>query len=363
MLKNCSTDHSIINSMKTYSLKIKEITRETPDTFTIHFKQPLFSKIKYKSGQFLTIIVPINGKSERRAYSLSSAPNIDENLSITIKMIENGLVSNYVDKHFKAGDKMEVVEPMGHFCLEPDKNLERHIILFGAGSGITPLISMAKSILVFEPHSIVSLIYGNRNTQSIIFKQTIEEMQKKYGTRFNVVHVLSRPEEDWIGYKGRIDKVLTINVLNLLPKFDKDKTEYYLCGPEGMMNAVREALIYLQTPQEKIHHESFFNISTKDDTKNTTDTVSRTVTIILDNEEFQINVKPNTTILEAGLDAGLDMPYSCQSGLCTACRGKKKSGEVKMDEDEGLSEMEIKEGYVLTCVGHPLSDDVVIEIG
>ncbi len=363
MLKNCSTDHSIINSMKTYSLKIKEITRETPDTFTIHFKQPLFSKIKYKSGQFLTIIVPINGKNERRAYSLSSAPNIDENLSITIKMIENGLVSNYVDKHFKAGDKMEVVEPMGHFCLEPDKNLERHIILFGAGSGITPLISMAKSILVFEPHSIVSLIYGNRNTQSIIFKQTIEEMQKKYGTRFNVVHVLSRPEEDWIGYKGRIDKVLTINVLNLLPKFDKDKTEYYLCGPEGMMNAVREALIYLQTPQEKIHHESFFNISTKDDTKNTTDTVSRTVTIILDNEEFQINVKPNTTILEAGLDAGLDMPYSCQSGLCTACRGKKKSGEVKMDEDEGLSEMEIKEGYVLTCVGHPLSDDVVIEIG
>ena len=352
--------------MKFYSLKVKDITKETSDTITVHLKQPLFSKIKYKPGQFLTIVLPINGKSVRRAYSLSSAPTIDETLSITIKRVENGLVSNFVNDHLKVGDKMEIIEPMGHFCLEPDKNLSRHIVLFGSGSGVTPLMSIAKSILMFEPKSTVSLIYGNRNTDTIIFKAKIEEMQKKYGERFNIVHVLSRAEENWIGYKGRIDKSLAINVLTLLPKFDKDKTEYFMCGPEGMMDEVVEALNSLQTPKERIHRESFVSSTAseaKEDAKNAAGGIERDVMIILDDEEHRVTVKPGSTILEAGLDAGLDMPYSCQSGLCTACRGKKKAGEVKMDEDEGLSEMEIKDGYILTCVAHPLTDDVVVEIG
>ncbi|MCU0389837.1 MAG: ferredoxin--NADP reductase [Thermoflexibacter sp.] len=351
--------------MKFHTLKVKEITKETNDTITVHLKQPLFSKIKYKAGQFLTIVLTIDGKSIRRAYSLSSAPNIDETLSITIKRVENGIVSNYANDHLKAGDKLEIIEPMGHFCIEPDKNLTRHIVLFGAGSGITPLMSIAKTILMFEPKSTVSLIYGNRSTDTIIFRQAIEQMQKKYAERFNVVHVLSRAENDWIGYKGRIDKSITINVLNLLPKFDKATTSYFLCGPEGMMEEVNAALLQLQTPKEQIHKESFISSTAteaKEEAKHQTGGIEREVTIILDNEEYKVKVKPNSTILDSALDAGLDMPYSCQSGLCTACRGKKKAGEVKMDEDEGLSDAEIQEGFVLTCVGHPLTDDVVIEI-
>lgn len=351
--------------MKFHTLKVKDITKETSDTITVHLKQPLFAKLKYKAGQFLTVVVPIDGKSIRRAYSLSSAPNIDETLSITIKRVENGLVSNYVNDHLKAGDKMEIIEPMGNFYIEPDKNLARHIILFAAGSGITPLMSIAKSILAFEPKSTISLIYGNKSMNTIIFKDKIEEMQKKYGERFNLVHVLSRAEEDWIGYKGRIDKTLTINVLNLLPKFDKDKTEYFMCGPEGMMNEIANALKSLQTPSEHIHRESFVSSAAseaKEEAKSA-GSVQREVTIIVDSEEYRVMVSPKKTILEAGLDAGVDMPYSCQSGLCTACRGRRKSGEVKMDEEEGLSALEIKDGYVLTCVSHPLTDDVVIEIG
>ncbi|TAH22218.1 MAG: ferredoxin--NADP reductase [Cytophagales bacterium] len=352
--------------MKFHTLKVKDITKETLDTITVHLKQPLFSKIKYKAGQFLTVVVPIEGKSVRRAYSLSSAPNIDETLSITIKRVENGLVSNYVNDHLKVDDKMEIIEPMGNFFVEPDKNLARHIVLFGAGSGITPLMSIAKSILAFEPKSIVSLVYGNRNSNTIIFKSKIEEMQKKYGERFNVVHVLSQAENDWVGYKGRIDKTIAINVLNLLPKFDKDKTEYFICGPEGMTKEVENALKNLQVPKERIHHESFISSASseaKEEAKKGGSSTEREITILLDNEEYRVKVSDKKTILEAGLDAGLDMPYSCQSGLCTACRGRRKSGEIKMDEDEGLSALEIKDGYILACVSHPLTDDVVIEIG
>lgn len=354
--------------MKQYNLKVKDITQETEDTVTLHLKQPLFSKIKYKPGQFLTLILTINGKSVRRAYSMSSSPHVDETLSVSIKRVEGGLVSNYVNDHVKVGDHVDILEPMGNFCLEPNKSLKRHVVLFGSGSGVTPLMSIAKSILLVEPQSVVSLIYGNKTMETVIFRQKLDEMQKKYGDRLKVVHVLSRAEDDdWHGYKGRIDKTLAINVLNLLPKFDADKTEYFMCGPEGMMDQVTEALHYLKVPKERIHRESFFSPvaeEAKDEaTLKASGITEQQVTIILDGDEYQVTVKPTQSILDAGLDAGIDMPYSCQSGLCTACRGQKKSGEVKMDEDEGLSETEIKEGYVLTCVAHPLSENVVIEIG
>ncbi len=353
--------------MKFYNLKVKDIVRETSDTITIHLKQPLFTKVKYKSGQFLTLIVPIMGKSERRAYSLSSAPNVDETLAVTIKRVDGGLVSNYLNDHLKVGDNMDIMEPMGQFCLEPHKAQNRHVVLFGSGSGVTPLMSIAKSVLLFEPKSVVSFIYGNRSTDTIIFKAKIEEMQKKYGDRFKVVHVLSRAEEDWLGYHGRIDRTLTINVLNLLPKLDKDNTEYFMCGPEGMMDQVVDALHFLKTPKERIHRESFVS-SAADEVKDeatlkASGIVEQKVTILIDGDEYIVNVPPTKTILEAALDAGVDVPYSCQSGLCTACRGHKKSGEVKMDEDEGLSESEITEGYILTCVSHPLTENVVVEIG
>ncbi|MCU0451452.1 MAG: ferredoxin--NADP reductase [Bernardetiaceae bacterium] len=353
--------------MKFYNLKVKDIVHETEDTITILLKQPLFTRVKYKPGQFLTLIVPINGKSERRAYSLSSAPNLDDALAVTIKRVPGGLVSNYLNDHLKVGDNMDIMEPMGNFCLDPDKNQSRHVVLFGSGSGVTPLMSIAKSVLLFEPKSAVSLIYGNRTMETVIFRQKIEEMQKKYGDRFKVVHVLSRAEEDWIGYHGRIDKTLAVNVLNLLPKFDKAKTEYFMCGPEGMMDEVTEALHLLQVPKERIHRESFVS-STAEEVKDeaalkASGIVEQQVTVVLDGDEYTVTVPPTKTILEAALDAGIDVPYSCQSGLCTACRGHRKSGEVKMDEDEGLSESEIRDGYVLTCVSHPLSENVVIEIG
>jgi len=350
-----------------FNLKVKDIVQETDDTITIFLKPPLFSKIKYEPGQFLTLIVPINGNTYRRAYSLSSSPHTDPDLAVTIKRVTNGVVSNYLNDHLKVGDRLEIMEPIGNFKLVPDKKAERHIVLFGAGSGVTPLMSIAKSILSYEPKSLVSLVYGNRSLDSIIFRNLLKDMEKKYGERFKVVNVLSRPENAWGGYTGRIDRDLTINVVNLLPKLAHENTEYFMCGPEGMMDSIIEALHSLKVPKERIHRESFVsNVSAdhkKDHDPNTANSVAQEVTIILDGDEHKVLVQPNSFVLEAALQAGLDIPYSCQSGLCTACRGKCHTGAVKMDEDEGLSEAEINDNFVLTCVARPLTNNVVIEIG
>ena len=159
-----------------YTLKVKEVTHETKDSVTIHFKQPLFRKVKYKSGQFLTVLVSVDGQKHRRAYSMCSSPSLDSTLAITVKRVEGGVVSNHLNDTVQAGQTLELMQPMGSFILEPNKKLNRHIVLFGGGSGITPLISILKSVLFFEPNSKVSLVYCNRNIDSIIFKQKQRHM-------------------------------------------------------------------------------------------------------------------------------------------------------------------------------------------
>ena len=346
------------------NLKVKEIIKETDDTVTLHFKQPLFKKVKYKPGQFLTVIVPVNGKKERRSYSMSSAPVLDNHLAVTVKRVEDGRVSNYLNDHVKTGDSIELMQPMGTFTIEPDKNQSRHIVLFGAGSGITPLMSILKTILFFEPKSTVSLIYGNRNQSSIIFKDKLAEYKEKFGERFNLVNVLSRPESSWGGYSGRIDEPMAVNVLNRLPELPAESTEYYLCGPEGMMESVKAALKRRKVPVQKVYSESFVSTTTEEEVAEATSEIqTQQVAIVLDGEEHTITVPPSKSILDEGLDQGLDMPFSCQSGVCTACRGKCLSGKVKMVEGDGISADELAEGYVLLCVGHPLTNDVKIEIG
>ena len=172
----------------TISLKVKEVVRETSDSVTVHFKQPLFRKVKYKPGQFLTINFEIDGKKVSRSYSMSSAPNLDNTVAVTVKRVQGGLVSNYVNDKVSAGMSISMMQPVGKFTLEVDKNLQRHIVLFGAGSGITPLMSILKSVLFFEPKSTVSLVYGNRRTDNIIFQKQLQELKQKFGDRFQKLH-------------------------------------------------------------------------------------------------------------------------------------------------------------------------------
>ncbi len=352
---------------KYHELIVKEVIQETKDAISIAFEHPGNDKIHYKSGQFLTLIIPIDGKEVRRAYSLCSSPFVDSDLVVTVKRVDNGLMSNYLPDNLKKGDKIKVLEPMGQFVTEYDKSKKRHIIMFAGGSGITPMMSIIKSIIHQEPESIVSLIYCNRDIDSIIFKSSLESLQTTYEGRLHVIHVLDNAPMNWQGYSGLLNNDMLSKLVERIPDWGISKTTYLMCGPEGMMKNVETLLEARQIPKSNIFKESFVQGTIKKEEKQevsaSDEIIEREVTIRYEGDEHKILVKPNSTILETALDQGIDLPFSCQSGLCTACRGKALSGKVKLDEEEGLSQSERDEGYVLTCVGHPLTDDVVIEIG
>lgn len=356
-----------------FMLKVVEITRETPDAITIHLEHPDKKPIPFKAGQFLTLIIPIDGKKVRRSYSLCCAPNEGSRLSVTVKRVEGGLVSNYLLDNLQVGQEMEVMEPLGNFNLVPDAEKSRQIILFGAGSGITPLMSMLRATLREEPKTKVTLLYGNRDEDSVIFKEQLQELQSANPERLQVEYIYSQPKHA-CDYRGRMNQSVILKILERRQLAKPADALYYMCGPEGMMEEARKALNVLHVPADRIFRESFVSnklveqqepehhgdVSSSDDDGEIT---TQTVTIIYEGAEYTVEVQPDQTILEAALEQDVDLPYSCQAGLCTACRGKCLSGKVHLDEREGLSDAELDEGYVLNCVGHPLTANVVIEIG
>ncbi len=348
------------------TLTIKEVRKETDDAVSLVFEEPASGKLNYKPGQFITIILTVGGKKIRRAYSLYSSPYLGENPAVTVKRVEGGVMSNYINSELKAGDQIEIMEPMGSFTTAISAANSRHLYLIGGGSGITPLLSIAKSVLAEEQDSKVSLIYANRDESSIIFNHTLKTMQADYTGRFDVVHFLETPPAEWTGYTGWLEAAKLSAAFDSLKDDKYTDVSYYTCGPEPMMNIVMSTLDSMGVPADKKHKESFVAGNTSPSEIIAEDSQSveeREVTVILDGEEHKFSVSPKSTILESGLDENIDMPYSCQSGLCTACRGKCLSGKIKMDEESGLSEEEKSEGYVLLCVGHPMTDDVVVEIG
>ena len=349
---------------KYYNLKVKEVVRETADAVTLHFKQPLFKKIKYTPGQFLTLILPIEGKSYRRSYSLCTAPNLDSTLGVTIKRVEGGVVSNYVNDHVKAGDKLEIMEPMGNFILEANSQAERHIVLIGGGSGITPLMSILKNTLTLEAKSRVTLLFVNRNESSIIFKTQLDNLKAKHGERFTVKYFLSNPfNEDWKEGTAHILRPEDIKAhAEADGSFMDAQTLFYVCGPSGLMDMSIETLKEMGVAGENIFRESFV-VAPEDKNEVPAGEISeQEVSVVLDGQSHNVRVAPDRTILDSALDSGVDMPYSCQSGLCTACRGKLTQGKVSMDVDEALSEQELQDGYILTCQAHPLTGDCVVDM-
>jgi ring-1,2-phenylacetyl-CoA epoxidase subunit PaaE len=277
-------------------------------------------------------------------------------------------MSNWLADHLKVGAMLKVMEPMGQFTTEFNASNKRHIIMFAGGSGITPLMSIIKSTLAQEPDSICSLIYCNRDIDSVIFRKALDDLQTVDEGRLHVIHILDNAPMNWQGYSGLLNHDMLSKLVERIPDWGMAKTTYLMCGPEGMMKNVDTLLEARQIPKEKIFKESFVQgtidkAPRKDESEPTEAPRAREVTIRYDGQEYKVMVPPNKAILETALDQGIDLPYSCQSGLCTACRGKALSGQVKLDEEEGLSQSERAEGYVLTCVGHPLTDDVVIEIG
>jgi ring-1,2-phenylacetyl-CoA epoxidase subunit PaaE len=351
---------------KYYYLKVKEIERETEEASTIHFWHPFNEVVSYRPGQFLTLLLPQDGKKVRRSYSMSSSPYTDVSLAITIKRVPGGYASNLLLDTIKEGDTIEVMEPAGTFFPKQADDQIRQVVFIGAGSGITPLFSILKSILMVEPESEVVLLYGSRNEESIIFKNKLDALQVKYKDRLRVVQTLSQPSETWSGDTGRLNKTHILKIIERFSDLDKSQAEFFICGPEDMMEEAQRALAILAVPESKIRQESFATgvlshageVVAKEEDGNKT----REITLIYEGAEYKLPVKPHETVLEAALNMDIDLPYSCQAGMCTACLGRCTSGKVQLDEEDALSEAELNEGFILTCVTHPMSDDVVIEV-
>ena len=360
------------------TLTVVALTPETPDAVTIHLQRPDGQPVPSKPGQFLTLLVPCGaagGRPERRAYSLSSTPAEAPRLSVTVKRVTNGLVSNYLLDNVRVGQQFEALPPLGNFVVQPSPKAARSLVLIGAGSGITPLMSMLKAVLAQEPQSHVLLIYGNRNENSVIFKDQLAALEAGSRGRLQVEHVYSQPLHPAGPHQhtGRLNRTTILRVLEQRHQFPAPQAEYYFCGPDGLMTEAQAALELLQVPASRIRRESFVAAADAAEAgdahgdaltgANDGPVTERTVTIQYEGSEYKLVVPAKTTILDAALDQDIDLPYSCQAGVCTACRGRCLSGRVHLDEREGLSDSELANGYILTCVAHPLTADVVIEIG
>jgi ring-1,2-phenylacetyl-CoA epoxidase subunit PaaE len=351
---------------KFVSLKVARVVQETADASTIYFEQPQDGSFTYKPGQYLTLKLDVDGESLRRAYSLCSSPAIDKDLAVTVKRVDNGRVSSFVHKTIKAGDVIEVFPPMGNFTCVTDATKARHLILLGGGSGITPLMSILKSVIAAEPNSKVTLIYGNRDEESIIFKRELEALADAHPDRLRVIHILANPSLTWIGMKGLPLRHVILGIVQDLMNADNLPKSYWLCGPSAMMEEAQAALGFLGIGREAIHREVF--TAALPDAEATAKAAAAeakrgdyTITVRLDGKEKQVLVKNSQTILEAVIGVGMDPPYACQMGVCCTCRAMRHSGKVEMEEDEGLSDAEMADGFILTCQSHPLTADVVIE--
>ncbi|MEO8663894.1 MAG: 2Fe-2S iron-sulfur cluster-binding protein [Ignavibacteria bacterium] len=353
-------------SLKLHPLKVKKLIKLTGEAVSISFDIPenLKDVFKYTQGQFLSIQADINGQKYRREYSLCSSPYYEQEHVIASKIIGNGIVSNFLYNQLKEGDTLEVYPPQGKFFTQLDPLNEKQYVLIGGGSGITPLLSILKSVLHVEPKSKIILYYGNATDESIIFKKDLLELQEKYSERFKIYFTLSEVPQDWTGLNGFINNEDLKSILNdEITK--KNEAEYFICGPVEMMDLVKQTLIMENIPSNKIHIEFFTAPIHKEEYvpegDETDELKEREIEIILDGNEYKVSVPPDVAILDAAMNADLDPPFSCKSGICTTCRAKLYSGKVRMDEREGLSDSEIEEGYILTCQSHPLTDNVKIE--
>jgi ring-1,2-phenylacetyl-CoA epoxidase subunit PaaE len=350
-------------------LTILDIRTETPDCISVSFHIPSEWKeeFKYEAGQNITIRTSINGEEIRRSYSICSGPHENE-LRIAIKKVEEGLFSTHAHKTLKSTQVLDVLAPTGNFRVPLNTAHKKHYVAFAAGSGITPVISILKTILKEEPASQFTLIYGNRTRATVIFKEELLAIKNDHPERFQLITIFSREKMDAPIFEGRIDPAKCELIFKQIIPMAADQ-EYLLCGPAPMIFSVRSWLIDQKVNSEKIHYELFsdpgesgsllkkINREKKEFTQE-----KSLVTIRLDgvSADFEIPFE-GPTILEAAIQAGADLPYACRAGVCASCRAKLVKGNVTMDQNYALADEEIEDGFILACQSHPASEKLTID--
>jgi len=351
--------------LRTFILPIQEVIRESSDAISICLAQPLVDRIPYLPGQYVTIKVLIEGVTHYRTYSLSSTPRLDRFLSLTIKRVAGGKVSNYLNDYAEKGQLLEFLRPGGNFLLKTATSEKRRIILIGGGSGITPLMSMLRAVLYHEPYSRVSLLYASRKREDTIFRQRLESLQAKFPDRLQLRIWLSSetlPIQSDIYQAGRMQAEDIQQLLNATQQ-DALPQSFFLCGPAGLMQMAEQTLLKADIQPASIAKEKFVVDEEIRTNQQALDGPTHTVEIIFGEETHHIKVPPGTTILQAAQAQGVDLPYSCRRGICAACMSRLLDGQVDMDNPEALLEFEKVNGKVLTCQAHPTTEGVRIRIG
>jgi 3-ketosteroid 9alpha-monooxygenase subunit B len=334
-------------------LRVREVIEETRDAKSIVLEVPddLVERFRYQPGQFLSFKFPFEGAVLTRSYSLASSPHTDAEHKVTVKRVDDGRISNLLNDSIATGSTLMVVPPAGLFVLN---DTDHNIILFGGGSGITPVISIIKSALDTMQRPL-KLVYANRDEHSIIFRRELDALAERYADRFEMIHSLDARD-------GFLDRAAVKRYVGI-----DTSADFYLCGPGPFMATVEEALRELHVDHDRIHIERF--VSPPDpglhveemDVEVDSGAVEGTITILLDGESREVPYENGEKLLWAAREAGLEPPFSCEEGYCSCCMAKLTSGEIKMDTNDCLTQDLLEEGWILTCQARAVRGRVKIE--
>jgi ring-1,2-phenylacetyl-CoA epoxidase subunit PaaE len=345
-----------------HSLKIAEVRRETPDSVSLCFELPpaLRADYAFVPGQHLALRTHLDGEEVRRSYSICSGLD-DGELRVAIKKVGGGRFSRWANEQLKAGDAIDVMTPDGRFTVPVDAQHAKHYVAFAAGSGITPILSLAKTLLRREPRSRLTLVYGNRRAATSMFQEELEDLKDRYLARFALFNVFSRDEQDVELFNGRIDATKVRAFLDTLIPVDSID-EAFVCGPASMIDEVESALHAAGVPTANVHVERFGTPGAAvAQAEPAADASLAKVTFIVDGLKREVQFqREHGSLLEAGAAAGLDLPFSCKGGMCCTCRARLLEGQVKMRKNFALEQADLDAGFVLTCQSYPLSERVLL---
>ena len=346
-----------------HTLRVADVERETADSVSLTFAIPpeLAAEYRFEPGQHLGLRVRLGDEEMRRSYSICSAPH-DNELRIAIKKVAGGRFSAWAVESLQPGAAIDVMTPEGRFHTQLDRNHTKHYVAFAAGSGITPILSLAKTILAREPRSSFTLVYGNRRQSGVMFHETLEDLKDRYVARFALYNVFSRETQEVDLFNGRIDGAKVKAFLDtLIPAGTID--EAFVCGPASMIDDVEQALLAGGVPAVHVHVERFGTPATAAGAQVAAgqDAADANISLTLDGVQREVDFhRAHGSILEAGLAAGLDLPYSCKGGMCCTCRARLVEGEVKMHKNFALEQSDIEAGYVLACQSYPVTARVAL---
>jgi len=348
---------------KFHSLRIADVRRETPDAVSLRFDVPpeLAADYRFEPGQHLALRARLDGQELRRSYSICSGVD-DGELRVAIKKVAGGRFSPWVNESLQAGDAIDVMTPEGRFHTSLDPAHAKHYVAFAAGSGITPILSLVKTILAREPRARFTLVYGNRKQASVMFHEALEDLKDRYLTRFALYNVFSREEQEVDLFNGRLDAAKVRAFLDALVPADTID-EAFVCGPSSMIDEVESALLAAGVAAAHVHVERFGTpvAAVGAVVEPVTDAAEAHVTLVIDGLRREVEFhRQHGSILDAGHAAGLDLPFSCKGGMCCTCRAKLIEGQVKMRKNFALEPADVVAGFVLTCQSYPLTDRVVL---